>query len=134
MSTILGTGSHQQLVTTAVRTPSVSGNASESALARLEDVRAFARKYLGQDRLLTTVAGVLYEVSDIGLRMLQPRELFKAQGFPDGYIIEFEKRDGKRLSASAQVRMCGNSVCPPVAQALVRANLAVPKQGMALAA
>ena len=97
-------------------------------------MRAFARKYLGQNRLLTTVGGVQYEVSDIGLRMLQPRELFKAQGFPDGYIIEFAKRDGKRLSASAQVRMCGNSVCPPVAQALVRANLAVPKQDMALAA
>ena len=134
MSTILGTGSHQQLVTTAVRTPAVGGNSSESTSARPEDVRAFARKYLDQDRLLTTINGVQYEVSDIGLRMLQPRELFKAQGFPDGYIIEFEKRDGKPLSASAQVRMCGNSVCPPVAQALVRANLAVPKQDMALAA
>lgn len=132
MSTILGTGSHQQLVTTAVE-PSVDYIPNET-FSRLDAVRAFARKYLGQDRLLTTISGVQYEVSDIGLRMLQPRELFKAQGFPDGYIIEFAKRDGKPLSASAQVRMCGNSVCPPVAQALVRANLAIPKQGMALAA
>ncbi|MEA5034203.1 DNA (cytosine-5-)-methyltransferase [Cloacibacillus evryensis] len=68
-----------------------------------------------------TVGGVKYAVADIGMRMLQPRELFRAQGFGDDYIIDPEY-NGKPLSKSAQVRMCGNSVCPPVAEAIVRAN------------
>lgn len=70
---------------------------------------------------LVTVHGEPYRIEDIGMRMLQPRELFRAQGFPEDYIIEFEHR-GRRLSKAAQVRMCGNSVCPDVAAALVRAN------------
>jgi len=55
------------------------------------------------------------------MRMLTPRELFKAQGFPDDYIIDvlFE---GRHLSKASQVRLCGNSVCPDVAAALVAAN------------
>lgn len=75
---------------------------------------------------LVTVAGEEYAIADIGLRMLAPRELFKAQGFPDSYITEWGiDPKGQRISLtkSAQVRMCGNSVCPPVAAALVRANL-----------
>jgi DNA (cytosine-5)-methyltransferase 1 len=56
--------------------------------------------------------------------MLAPRELFKAQGFPDNYIIGDDPAQGLTLTKSAQVRMCGNSVCPPLAAALVRANLA----------
>lgn len=62
----------------------------------------------------------------IGLRMLAPKELFRAQGFPESYITEWGiDHNGKRitLTKSAQVRMCGNSVCPPLAAALVRANL-----------
>jgi DNA (cytosine-5)-methyltransferase 1 len=57
----------------------------------------------------------------IGLRMLTPRELYRAQGFPDDYQIE-RGADGRRLTKTEQVRMCGNSVCPPVAQALVAVN------------
>ena len=55
------------------------------------------------------------------MRMLQPRELFHAQGFPDEYQINIDV-DGKKINKSDQVRMCGNSVCPPIAQALVDAN------------
>jgi DNA (cytosine-5)-methyltransferase 1 len=76
---------------------------------------------------LVTVAGDEYQIADIGLRMLSPRELFKAQGFPDSYITEWGiDHNGRRihLTKSAQVRMCGNSVCPPLAAALIRANLA----------
>ena len=62
-----------------------------------------------------------YVVYDIGMRMLQPRELFRAQGFGDDYIIDLVYK-GKYLSKSAQVRMVGNSVCPPVAEAIVKAN------------
>jgi DNA (cytosine-5)-methyltransferase 1 len=85
--------------------------------------------------------GAWWVLVDITLRMLKPRELFNAQGFPARYVID-EIPDPKRLfadgvqaadplalpriplSATAQVRMCGNSVSPPVAEALVRANFA----------
>lgn len=72
---------------------------------------------------LVMVHGKPYAIVDIGMRMLQPRELYCAQGFPDDYIIEFE-HDGRPLPKAAQVRMCGNSVCPPISAALVRANFA----------
>lgn len=71
---------------------------------------------------LVTIHGQQHRIADIGMRMLQPRELFRAQGFPDRYVIDLE-RNGKPLSKAAQVRMCGNSVCPPVAAAIVQANM-----------
>jgi DNA (cytosine-5)-methyltransferase 1 len=70
---------------------------------------------------LVTVHGVDYQIVDIGMRMLTPRELFRAQGFPAGYVIDLEV-NGRPLPKYAQVRCCGNSVCPPLAEALVRAN------------
>lgn len=70
---------------------------------------------------LVTVHGQAYAVVDIGLRMLAPRELYRAQGFPDAYRID-QGADGRALTKTAQVRMCGNSVCPPLARALVAAN------------
>ena len=73
---------------------------------------------------LVTIQGQDYQIVDIGLRMLQPRELFRAQGFPDDYIIGDDPAQGLKLTKSAQVRMCGNSVCPPMAKALIRANFA----------
>lgn len=107
------------------------------------EVRAFLIKYYGADqdpRLeeplhtittrdrfgLVTVAGEDYAIADIGLRMLAPAELYRAQGFPADYIIEWGiDASGARipLTKTAQVRMCGNSVCPPLAAALVRANV-----------
>jgi len=75
-----------------------------------------------RDRMgLVTVHGTEYAIVDIGLRMLAPHELFKAQGFPANYIID-RGADGKPLTKTAQVRLCGNSVCPPIAAALVGAN------------
>lgn len=110
----------------------------------LAEVRAFLMKYYGVDQdprleeplsTVTTkdrfgivmVNGEPYEITDIGMRMLTPRELFKAQGFPAGYEIEtgvFEGGERRRLTKTSQVRMCGNSVCPPIAAALVGANCA----------
>lgn len=104
------------------------------------EVRALLIKYYGTDqdpRLedplhtvttkdrfgLVTVDGAEYAIADIGMRMLQPREMYRAQGFPDSYVID-RGADGRVLPKSAQVRMCGNSVCPPIAAALVRANFA----------
>ena len=67
------------------------------------------------------VNGVPHEIADIGMRMLQPRELYRAQGFPDSYLID-RGADGRPLSKAAQVRMCGNSVSPVMSCALARAN------------
>jgi DNA (cytosine-5)-methyltransferase 1 len=102
------------------------------------EVRAFLVKYYGADqdpRLaeplhtvttrdrfgLVMVHGEPYAIVDIGMRMLQPRELYAAQGFPSTYIID-RGADGRELTKKAQVRLCGNSVCPPLARAIVAAN------------
>lgn len=103
------------------------------------EVRAFLVKYYGQgtgqavtepldtipthDRFgLVTIQGVDYQIIDIGLRMLEPRELYGCQGFPDDYIIDRDYT-GKTYPRSEQVRRCGNAVCPPIPAALVRSNL-----------
>lgn len=105
----------------------------------LGEVRAFLMKYYGagtgqevheplhtvptKDRFgLVTVEGQDYEIVDIGMRMLEPHELFAAQGFPDNYIIDRDC-DGKVYSKAKQVARCGNAVPPPFADSLVRANL-----------
>lgn len=74
---------------------------------------------------LVTIHGTEYAIVDIGLRMLTPRELYRAQGFPESYAIDFGA-DGRPLTKTAQVRMCGNSVCPPMSKAIVGANYAEP--------
>lgn len=103
------------------------------------EVRAFLIKYYGQgtgqdiknpldtvtaqDRFgLVTINGTDYQIVDIGLRMLEPKELYGCQGFPDDYIIDHDYT-GKTYPRSEQVRRCGNAVCPPIPDALVRANL-----------
>lgn len=102
------------------------------------EVRAFLIKYYGTDQdpqlgaplhTVTTkhrfglviVKGEPYAIVDIGMRMLSPRELYRAQGFPESYAID-RGADGRPLTKTAQVRMCGNSVCPPLARAIVAAN------------
>lgn len=77
---------------------------------------------------LVTVEGIDYQLADIGMRMLQPRELYRAQGFPDSYKIDIpytNPKTGKTaaMSKTAQVRMCGNSVVPQCAAAIVAANV-----------
>lgn len=103
------------------------------------EVRAFLIKYYGdatgqdieqpldtvttKDRFgLVTIEGVDYQIVDIGLRMLEPRELYGCQGFPEDYIIDHDYT-GKMYPRSEQVRRCGNAVCPQIPAALVRANL-----------
>lgn len=90
---------------------------------RAAQVLEFLREYCGEDSDgLVTVDGVLYRIVDIGMRMLQPHELYRAQGFPDWYIIDQDYR-GKKYAKDKQVARCGNAVPPPFAEALVRANL-----------
>lgn len=103
------------------------------------EVRAFLVKYYGQgtgqdikepldtitskDRFgLVRIKGIDYQIVDIGLRMLEPRELYGCQGFPDDYIIDHDYT-GKTYPRSEQVRRCGNAVCPPIPAAMVKANL-----------
>jgi DNA (cytosine-5)-methyltransferase 1 len=113
------------------------------------EVRAFLMKYYGnekegidllgplhtvttRDRFgLVTVKGEQYQIVDLGMRMLAPRELFRAQGFPENYIIDRDAR-GKAITKTAQVARCGNSVCPPMAEALVRANMAASMERVAV--
>ena len=105
------------------------------------EVRAFLIKYYGneqdghgldqpigtvtvQDRfglVTVTIGGEEYVIVDIGMRMLTPRELFNAQGFPPDYIIDRDAQ-GQPITKTAQVAKCGNSVCPPLAKALAGAN------------
>lgn len=103
------------------------------------EVRAFLVKYYGQgtgqdvrepldtipthDRFgLVTIRGVDYAIADIGLRMLEPKELYGCQGFPEDYIIDRDDK-GNPYPRTEQVKRCGNAVCPPIPEALVRANL-----------
>ncbi|MCP5136549.1 MAG: DNA cytosine methyltransferase [Gammaproteobacteria bacterium] len=112
-----------------------------AAGTHVAEVRAFLLKYYGQgngqdpreplhtitarDRMgLVTVEGTDYQIVDIGMRMLQPRELYRAQGFPDWYEID-TGADGQLLPKHAQVRMVGNSVSPVISQALAEANYLV---------
>ena len=71
---------------------------------------------------MVTIEGVDYQIVDIGLRMLEPKELYGCQGFPDDYIIDHDYT-GKAYPRTEQVRRCGNAVCPPIPAALVKANL-----------
>lgn len=90
---------------------------------RADDVLAFLREYCGADcDGLVTISGVVYRIVDIGMRMLQPHELYRAQGFPEWYIIDRDYM-GTRYAKDKQVARCGNAVPPPFAEALVRANL-----------
>lgn len=103
------------------------------------EVRAFLIKYYGQgtgqaltdpldtvvskDRFgLVTIQGQDYQIVDIGMRMLTPAELYRAQGFPEDYIIDRDYT-GKQYPKSKQVARCGNAVPPPFSTALIRANL-----------
>ncbi|HHT1296595.1 TPA: DNA cytosine methyltransferase [Enterobacter hormaechei] len=90
---------------------------------RAQQVLEFLREYCGPDSTgLVTLDGVVYRIVDIGMRMLQPHELYRAQGFPEWYIIDQDFR-GVKYAKDKQVARCGNAVPPPFAEALVRANL-----------
>jgi DNA (cytosine-5)-methyltransferase 1 len=149
LATVTQTGSQQAIVAAHMlhmKGSQQSARPADEPLASITaqgthhaEVRAFLMKYYGTDQdpqlreplhTITTkdrfglvmVKGEPYRIVDIGMRMLSPRELFRAQGFPDSYIIDpvFE---GKPLSKSAQVSCCGNSVSPWLAKALVAANM-----------
>ncbi|QDY50451.1 DNA cytosine methyltransferase [Stenotrophomonas maltophilia] len=146
VSTITASGSQQRLVSADLAQLSPEQEAGALRVA------AFLVKYYGsgiavdlhdpvdtvttKDRLaLVTVhiQGTPYVIVDIGLRMLKPHELYRAQGFPPGYIID-RTANGTPLTTSAAVRMVGNSVSPPPLRALAEANLDRIPADMAVAA
>lgn len=100
--------------------------ADDRDLMHWPEIRELLNKHCGynladDEVLLLQIGGSLYFLADITLRMLTPRELYNAMGFPPDYIIE---RDftGRPYPKSQQVARCGNAVCPPMASAVVRAN------------
>ena len=114
-------------------------NTTTAGANHFGEVRAFLIKYYGQgtgqaasepldtvvskDRFgLVTISGIDYQIADIGLRMLEPRELFNAQSFPTDYIIDHDF-EGKAYPKTAQVARCGNAVPPVFSEALARANI-----------
>ncbi len=101
--------------------------AGSQDLMHWPEVRDLLNRHCGYEMaddeiLLLEIGGGLYFIADILLRMLTPRELYNAMGFPPDYIID---RDylGNEYGKTKQVARCGNAVCPPMATALVRANL-----------
>ena len=139
---------HNSLVTAHILTMrnNMDGQPADEPLATITaggshhaEVQAFLVKYFSngtpkpvnspldtvttKDRFaLVTIHGEEYIITDIKMRMLQPRELFTAQGFPEDYIIDHDD-SGKPYPKSKQTARCGNAVTPPVPAALVRANL-----------
>lgn len=151
VSTIVGKGSTQRVVET---TMIEEGALPPDMMERAVRTAAFLVKYYGTDGenetsqiqsvdrpldvvtvkarfavVTVTIDAKTYVIVDIGLRMLKPRELARAQGFPDDYVLDPIVRKfvrgkwvEKRLTIAEQISAIGNSVCPPVARALVAAN------------
>jgi DNA (cytosine-5)-methyltransferase 1 len=149
VSTITGRGTQQQLVQTTLIE---AGELPADVMDRAVQVAAFLVKYYGSEIgqyqavdqpldtitvkprfavVTVTIDAVTFVLVDIGMRMLEPRELARAQGFPDSYILDPEcwyrtdsgARKFGKLPKTHQIAKIGNSVCPGLAEALVRANL-----------
>lgn len=140
LRTVMAGANHHAVVEAALSP--AAGSRPQTPVSRLHEVRAFLFRYFGsggqwspcdapvptitvKDRLapgIVLIGGEFWQIIDIGMRMLTPRELFLAQGFPSTYKIEAGE-DGRPLSKAAQVARCGNSVPPHFAEALVRANV-----------
>lgn len=117
------TNQHLAQVTTVLQA------VNAQSLGHWDQIREMLNRYTSMhlrddEILLFRINGELYFIADIGMRMLLPEELKKAQGFPKDYVIDFETSAGRRYSKAKQIARLGNAVCPPVATALVRSNCA----------
>ncbi|KFF48123.1 DNA methyltransferase [Gammaproteobacteria bacterium MFB021] len=127
MPTVCAGGTHAAAVA-AFLAPYYGSGSGETG----RDLNAPAPTVTTKDRfqlVTVTIAGEQYVITDIGMRMLQPHELAAAQGFPSHY--RFAEIDGKPVPKHTQVRLIGNSVCPPLARALVEANFTHEQKFMA---
>ncbi len=128
LTTICASTTHAYL-TAAFLAPYYGSGSGETG----RDLRQPAPTVTTKDRfqlVTVTIDGETYIVVDIGMRMLQPHELAMAQGFPASY--QFARIDGKPLAKHKQVRLIGNSVCPPLARAIVEANFTHEQRFMPL--
>ena len=96
-------------------------------LGHWPEIRELLNRHCGyrlaeDEVILLMIRGIAYYIADITLRMLTPRELYNAMGFPPDYIIDRDYM-GNSYGKTKQVARCGNAVCPPLAEAMVRANL-----------
>jgi len=131
LSTITNTGSQQQLISAHFSQTDLNGALQVAAFfinfygnGDARDITAPLDTLTTKDRLaLVTIwiKGEPWVIVDIRIRMLKPRELYKGQGFPDSYVIE-QGHDGKPLTKTEQVHMCGNSVSPMPMAAIARVN------------
>ena len=122
LQTITAGGGHHGVVTTRIAKAEPGAD-----LQNWPKIRAVLNEFCGYhledtEVILFLIGGAWYFMADIGLRMLTPRELYRANGFPDDYKIERDYT-GKEYGKTKQVARCGNAVPPPFATALVRANL-----------
>lgn len=122
LPTITSSGAHFAEIRTEIVKYSDGAN-----LGNWTEIRDLLNTYCGytmaeDEILLLEINGEKYFIYDIGMRMLEPKELYAAQGFPPDYIID-KDYEGKEYSRKEQVARCGNAVPPPFAEALVRANL-----------
>lgn len=122
VQTITAGGGHHGVVTTQITRAEPGAD-----LRHWPEIRELLNTYCGydlgpEDVILFQIGGAWYFMADICLRMLTPRELYRANGFPDDYKIERDYT-GQTYGKSKQVARCGNAVPPPFATALVRANL-----------
>ena len=97
------------------------------SLGHWPEIRELLNRHCGysiadDEVILLIIRGIAYYIAEITLRMLTPRELYNAMGFPHDYIIDHDYM-GNAYGKTKQVARCGNSVCPPLAEAMVRANL-----------
>lgn len=119
--------SHDREALTAVHLQEYYDCTAEINTGHWPDIRSLLNEYCGysfaeNEIILFTIFGKMWFISDISLRMLAPKELYAAMGFPDDYIIDRDYT-GKPYPKTQQVARCGNAVCPQLAAAVVRANL-----------
>lgn len=136
LQTLRGSDRRDASTDAPLNTQSAGGNHSALVAAFLTEFQPDAELQIRGEAVTVSIDGQEYGIADIGMRMLTPRERFRAQGFPDDYIIDVgvdENGQPMKMSLEAQGRLCGNSVCPPLAEALVRANL-VEQQEVQVAA
>ena len=120
LKTLTAGGQHASVVSSSLEAPPFT-KAHEARARQVADLLREHDCWDDREFVTVTVHGQIHVIVDIGLRMLTPREQFRAQGFPDSYIIDRDA-EGNPFTKTTQVRCCGNSVCPPIAEALVRAN------------
>lgn len=133
LSTIMQSGSQQRLVTARLSEPG-DIRALRVAAVLLQDPLDTITTRDRMALVTVIIAGTPYVIVDIGLRMLTPRELYTAQGFPRDYVID-RTASGRILTCAQRVRMVGNSVSPPPLAAIARANMrlasSLPNQDLA---